>query len=150
MTTATSSSTDYDPFDPTNLRLDPHFVQRTGLNPVEPVWGRAAVKPRSVAIPKTESKDFFFEEHIDNVVRGLNVTGTVWIYILQQWRMRKSRKNRKIRLSNTWLEKRGIDRFAKARALSVLEINGHIRVDRSNQRSPLVTVLKPPVRRKDV
>jgi hypothetical protein len=71
-------------------------------------------------------------------------TGIVWLRLLQ---LRRMRKEKYLVLGNEWLTQHGVDRFAKSRALRVLEKRGLIRIVRSDHRSPRVHIVRRAKRR---
>jgi hypothetical protein len=62
----------------------------------------------------------------------------VWIWLLHLYWENHSRT---FRLPNERLQKYGVSRFAKARALRELEAAGLIQVEREDRKSPTVTLL---------
>jgi hypothetical protein len=65
-------------------------------------------------------------------------TYPVAVFLLRQdWKT----KGRPIKVSNTALAERGVDRYAKWRGLEELEELGLIQVERRSNRSPIVTIL---------
>jgi DNA-binding MarR family transcriptional regulator len=75
---------------------------------------------------------------------GVDSTGIVWLRLLQ---LRRMRKEKYLVLGNEWLTQHGVDRFAKSRALRVLEKRGLIRIVRSDHRSPRVHIVRRAKRR---
>ena len=75
----------------------------------------------------------------------LNATSIVWVRLLQ---LRRMRKEKHLALSNDWLAKHGVTRYAKMRALQTLEQRGLIVVTQSAGRSPRIVIIPRRERRR--
>jgi hypothetical protein len=91
-------------------------------------------------LPAAQNQNFLIED-MSEISAGVDTTSLVWLRLLQLRRMRN-----KDPLGNEWLARYGVDRFAKARALKLLEKRGLIKVKRSSHRGPVVTII-PPAKR---
>jgi DNA-binding PadR family transcriptional regulator len=82
---------------------------------------------------------------LEEIVAGVNSTGLVWLWLL---RLRALNPRDKYHtLSSEGLERYGVDRFAKYRALRKLEERGLIEVSRANHHSPQVYIVPRSRRR---
>jgi hypothetical protein len=88
----------------------------------------AAVKPEKEQARKKEQN--YLHVDMDEIAVGVNATSFVWLRLLQLRCMRPKEKYQL--LSNKWLERYGVDRKAKARALGALKQRGLIRTARPN------------------
>jgi hypothetical protein len=100
----------------------------------------AAVKAEHPHAKQHSSKEFtMVPDSWEIKLRGCrhNATYPVAVFLLRQhWKT----KERPIKVPNTALAKRGVDRYAKWRALQELEELGLIRVERRSNKSPIVIV----------
>ena len=116
------------------------------FDPSDPLYvPPATFKAKKPVSKEVKSQNYLFAD-MDDVCRGLNPAGVVWVRLLQLRSMRKRDKWHV--LSNGWFERYGVDRHAKNRAVHGLEKDGLIRVVWSDRRSPRVTLLPRPRRRK--
>jgi hypothetical protein len=90
-------------------------------------------------------KQNYLHANMEEIVVGVPATGIVWLRLLQLKAMRPRDKHHD--LANVWLEQHGVDRYAKMRALQVLEKRGLIRVVRLARRSPQVYIIPRSKRR---
>jgi hypothetical protein len=93
---------------------------------------------------KSPKQDYLHAD-MEEIVAGANATSIVWLRLLQ---LRCMRKEKHITLANDWLEKHGVTRYAKMRALQALEHRGLIRVIQSAGRSPRIVIIPPRERLK--
>lgn len=91
-------------------------------------------------VPVKQKQQNFLHENMDRVIRGLNTTGRLWVYLLRQQRMQPGRP---VTVSSKQLKRLGLDRNAKARALHSLKRDGLIRILTGGRgRNPRVEILK--------
>lgn len=91
-------------------------------------------------VPVKQKQQNFLHEDMDRVIRGLNTTGRLWVYLLRQQRMQPGRP---VTVSSKQLKRLGLDRNAKARALHSLKQDGLIRILTGGRgRNPRVEILK--------
>lgn len=82
---------------------------------------------------------------LEEIVAGVNSTGLVWLWLL---RLRALNPHDKYHtLSNEGLERYGVSRWAKSRALQKLEERGLIEVARANHHNPQVYIIPRSRRR---
>ena len=99
----------------------------------------AELKPTKKAHKNSAAGRNFLYAPMSKIARGLKAGGgIVWIYLLQQARMRGEKA---IPLPNLPLSKLGVDRKTKARQLHKLEAAKLVRVRQQAGRAPRVTVL---------
>ena len=91
---------------------------------------------------RKQRKDMFVKvplwwaEHAAKATRTPKAMVWVWLAYLS-W----EKRSMSFKLPNGRLETRGVSRAVKARALRQLEEAGLIRVDRTNRKSPVVTLI---------
>ena len=73
--------------------------------------------------------------------RAANLPGKALAVGLAIWRLSGAMKSPTVRLSNTEVKYLGVDRFAKARALRLLQEAGLLAVQQKRGQLPLVTLL---------
>jgi hypothetical protein len=73
-----------------------------------------------------------------------NLSGQALAVFLMTWRECKLARSWTVSLTNKQLIAAGVSKRSKARALTVLERAGLVKVERSNHRSPAVTVIIDP------
>jgi hypothetical protein len=117
------------------------------FDPSDPLYVRApaASKAKRPAPKEVKSQNYLFAD-MDDVCRGLNAAGVVWVRLLQLRSMREHDKWHV--LSNGWFERYGVDRHAKNRGLHNSEQDGAIRVVWSDRRSARVMIMPRPRRRR--
>jgi hypothetical protein len=87
---------------------------------------------------KARGKDFVYED-LARLALGLNAVGKVWVYLLQQRRMKPDAKV--ISVGSARLARLGVGRGGKRHALRQLEQVGLIRVEWGVGRNPRIRVL---------
>ena len=96
--------------------------------------------PGVASVKQKRRQQNFLHEDMGHIIRGLNPTGRLWIYLLRQQRMQPGRP---VMVSSKQLKHLGVDRNAKARALHSLKQAGLIRILTAGRgRNPRVEILK--------
>lgn len=114
-----------------NLRIDPADLPAMPATPAAPT-ARVNVKQ-----PRKRNFAQITDAQINRMIGASGATWMVLIHLAQlNWRV-----GGPIKLANTALAKRGVNRKAKYRALDELERRGVIKVKRRPRKSPEITVL---------
>jgi hypothetical protein len=96
--------------------------------------GQTAKLPKA----KRPQEQNYLHEDMEEIVAGANATTIVWLRLLQ---LRRMRKEKTVKLSNDWLVRHGVNRYAKTRALQTLERRGLIQVTQSTGGSPRIGII---------
>lgn len=85
------------------------------------------------------SSKLFVHEDLKRLTLGCDARSKVWIFLLLQRRMRPGKP---VVASTAQLAKLGVSRYAKRRALRILERDGLIHIQHTKGQNPRVKILK--------
>jgi hypothetical protein len=96
--------------------------------------------PGVISVKQKQQRRNFLYEDMGRIIRGLDATGRVWVYLLRQQRMQSSKS---VVVSSKHLKQLGVERWGKYRALDNLKQAGLIRVlIGGSGRNPRVKILR--------